>query len=324
MNLRVWAEFLKPEDVLKKDVIGLLKRYNVTLGMSFPPGSMNGDYARLFGECEQAGVTAMVWALLPDELGYWANERNAGEFSGLVERIYDWADENKFGIPWLAVDLETPYHQMKVLEEASGFGTVGHMYKNYRENKNRKRFREASAVFNRLVDIMHDREVKVLAAALGPTAADVKTGGVGLQDALETPVSTVEWDVVSFMLYTSAMASLFPAIFDLRGARWYLYAVMRDMKEKLGGRAALSIGTTSEGKVSHSPYKTPGELLPDMQAALAAGIGDVAVFSLEGILDSPKPEAWFETLLAAEPKVPDRSLKSDAFRLFLQGLSKVL
>ncbi|MFH1538988.1 MAG: hypothetical protein ABIH66_08500 [bacterium] len=324
MNLRVWAEFLKPEDVLKKDVVGLLKRYDVTLGMAFPPGSMNGDYARLFGECEQAGVTAMVWALLPDEQGYWANERNAKEFSDCVEKIYDWADENKFGIPWLAVDLETPYHQMKVLEEASGFGTIGRMYKNYRKNRNRAKFREASEVFNRLAGRMRDRGVKTLAAALGPVAADVKTGRVGLQDALETPVSTVDWDVVSFMLYTSAMASLFPAVFDLRGARWYMYAVMRDMKEKLGGRAALSIGTTSEGKVSHSPHRAPEELLPDMEAALAAGIDDVAVFSLEGILDSPKPEAWFETLLAAEPKVPGRSLKSDAFRLFLQGLSKVL
>lgn len=325
MNIRVWAEFLSPEEMLVNSTMNLLKKYNVTLGMAFPPDGMNAVYAKMLASYEQAGVTVMLWPLLPDESGYWANEINAAEFAGRIEKIFDWAEHERFGIPWLAVDIETPFYQMERIKNTSGIDRLKHLISAFSENRDRGRFYDSSAAYGNLVGRMHARGVKVAAAAAGPVAEDFVKGAVGIQDALETPVSTVNWDVVSFMIYTSTAVGYGKPFVTPRDARWYLYSVMRDMKKLLWNRAGVSIGCTYKGKISDEPfYPTPEELLPDMQAAKAALIDDVAIYNLEGILRHPRPEAWFEALLSCEAAVPERSYKTDTARLALQAASMFL
>jgi hypothetical protein len=320
MNVRVWAEYFSPKDALKKNVVRLLKNYGVTLGMAFPPGSMNDDYAKMLAGYEQAGIPVMLWALLPDESGYWACERNAREFSEYVEKIYAWADSNKFGIPWLAVDLEPPFGQMDLVKKSSGLDIVRNLVEVYRQNRDRGRFYSSGEEYSRLVERMHSRGVKVLTAASCQVAEDFVKGAVGIQDAMETPISPVNWDVVSFMMYTSMIAGYLKPFISPADARWYLYSVMSDMKQLLWDRAGVSIGVTYIGKLEDEPYySTPEELLPDMRATKAALINDVSIYNLEGILRSPRPEAWFETLISCEAAVPERSLKIEAVRLVMQA-----
>ncbi len=322
MNIRVWAEYLSPDEMLGKGTVNLLKKYNVTLGMAFPPEGMNRDYAKMLAAYGQAGVPVMLWPLLPDESGYWANEMNAMEFSDHIEKIFDWADGAKLQIPWLAVDMETPFYQLERIKNASGFNKLKHIVSAFSENRDRGRFYESSAVYGRLVGRMHARGAKVIAAAAAPVTEDFQRGAFGIQDALETPVSTVNWDIVSFMIYTSAAVGYGKPFVSPRDARWYLYSVMRDMKKLLWNRAGVSIGCTCTGKISDEPfYSTPEELLPDMQAAKASLIDDVAIYNLEGILRSRRPEAWFETLMSCDAVVPERSHKADAARLALQAAS---
>lgn len=316
MKIRVWAEYLTPNEALKKNVIKLLKRYDVTLGMAFPPGSMNKDFAKMFREYEQAGVAVQVWPLLSDDSGYWPNERNAGEFTVCVNSIYDWADKNKFSIPWLAVDLELPFYQAEVLKNSIGSMVFFRkLIEYYRGNRNHGRFYDSSAIYAKIIEDMHARGVKVLTAASNLVVDDIKAGTIGFQDAMETPISTVNWDTVSVMIYTSMLAGYFKQVFSRAGACRYLYTTMADLKELLWDRAGVSIGVTYIGKLGDEPhYETPQEMLQDMQAAKAAAIEDIAIYNLEGILRSPKPEEWFETLINCEARVPEPDFRADAFR----------
>ncbi|MEW5947567.1 MAG: hypothetical protein AB1742_15365 [bacterium] len=320
MKIRVWAEYLKPGDVVKKKVTGLLKRYDVCLGMAFPPGSMNREYAGMMKAYEGEGLEVALWPLLDDESGYWVSERNADQFFDLVRRMYDWAEGRKFSIPWLAVDLEPPVYQLNRVKKAAGVRRAAEAVRIYMENRDRSRFYEAARRFGQAQEHVHARGARTLAAAMPLVVEDLVRCSTGIQNALETPVSVVHWDVVSFMLYTSMSTGYLKRLgMKPEDSRWYLYSVCSDAKNCLWDRAGVSIGVTGTGKLGDEPYyETPEELLPDMRAAKAALIEDVAIYNLEGILRGGKPEKWFEALVAAEPEIPRRSPKVDAFRRAMQ------
>jgi len=316
MKIRVWAEYLDPKEAVKKKNLELLSRYNVNLAMAIPPERINKDHAKLFAACEQAGVETTAWVLLGDEAGYWACETNAVEFSAQCERVYDWADASGFSIPWLAVDVETPHYQMDRVKKSRNLELLKNLRGVYKQNRDMTRYHSSSRVFALLAEKMRARGVKTIAAASNFVVEDIIAGRVVIQDILETPISNINWDVISFMIYTSMLTGYSGGMLDRRDATWYLYATMRDMKEILWEQAGVSIGVTYIGKLEDEPYySSPQELLPDMQAAKAALIDDVAVFNLEGILRSPRPEEWFEALMNCEPVVPERSAKVDAMRL---------
>jgi len=312
MIIRVWAEYLTPEDFLDKKTMELLKKYDVKLGIAFPPGSMTPEYVRVLGEYGRNGVSVALWPLLDDSLGYWPNELNVIEYSDYVDGICAWADENKVGFDWLAIDMEPPYLMMEDFKTGGLKEKLGVVRRVLGENRDRGRFYDAGAAFNRLVERLHARGVKVAAAAADMAVWDMKMGTVGFQDALETPISTINFDLISPMVYTSMIVGYSKGLVSPGDARRHLYSVARDLKESVWNRAGICIGVTWTGKLMDEPYyETPRDLLPDMQAVKAALIDDISIYNLEGILRSPRPEEWFETLIAAEPKTPERSLKVD-------------
>jgi len=325
MKIRVWAEYFTPKEAVHKKVISLLKKYDVCLAIAFPPGSMNPDFARMMKVYQDEGVEVALWVLLPDESGYWISERNADEFSELIHRIYDWADKGKFRIPWIAVDLEPPYYQYQRIQNA-GARKALEIARIIMENNNRSRFYDASRKFELIQEFIHSRSTKTLAPATAVIIEDIVRGTTSAQNLLESPITTVHWDVVSFMIYTSMIAGYMKRLHVTpRDARWYLYSVCSDAKNYLWEQAGVSIGVTYIGKLGDEPYyESPEELLPDMQAAKAALIEDIAIYNLEGILRSKKPEEWFDTLLNAEPHIPERSAKIDTFRKLTQFAASII
>lgn len=324
MKMRVWAEYVTPQEALKPDVMKLLKRYGVALGMAFPPGSVNADYARMLKAYSDEGIEVALWALLPDEQGYWVCERNASEFTDYIKSIYDWADKEKFTIPCVAVDLELPHYQMSEVKSQKNMLQKGSsLIKFMRQNRDKARFYEASRKFELLNEFIHSRGATTLCPISDLVVHDLAAGGTAFQDMLETPVSTVNWDMLSVMIYTSMIAGYSKGLLRPEDARRHLYTTMRAMKEVMGDRAGVSIGVTYVGKLEDEPYyETPRELLPDMQAAKAAGVEDITIYNLEGILRSARPEEWFETLLSAEPKEPGHSVRAEALRAVCAAVAR--
>jgi len=325
MKLRAWAEFISPREVSRPEVVSLLKRYGVSPCLAMPHGSPGEYYSWFLHVYNQAGLEPALWPTLADEQGYWPSERNWAVFSAYVKEIFAWAERENVTIPWLAVDLEPPYYQHQEISAARGMQKAGKMWKIYRSNMSRKRFRKAVKAYQELQAYINERGCRTLVPALPVLEMEIKRDGNKLQNLLETPVGPVNWDVVSFMQYNTLFAGMSRGSISLEQARWYLYLLCLNMKEKLGKRAGVSLGLTSTGKLGDEPYyREPEEMLPDVETALAAGMKDIAVFSLEGILNSAHPESWLEMLRMAKPRIPARSWKVEVFRKTGEGMLRLL
>ncbi|HOL17999.1 MAG TPA: hypothetical protein PLY40_06900 [Bacillota bacterium] len=296
-------------------MLSLLARYRVQPCLAVPYGRLGAGYARYLYRYGEAGLEPALWPTLPDSLGYWPHEGNAPEFSDYVREIFQWARNEKVEVPWLAVDLETPYYQWQDINRAHGAKKVSLTLRHYWNNRNRLRFAEAAKTYSALQQFLREQGCRTLVPVLPLLELDLLKGGVKLQDYLETPVTPVPWDVISVMQYNSMFIGYSRGLIKPADARWHLYMLCLNARRVLGERASISLGTTSTGKLGNEPYyASPAEMLPDVEAALAAGITDIAVFCLEGILKAPQPEAWFEMICSASPVVPRRSRKMDLAR----------
>ncbi len=315
MNLRVWAEFISPEEVSKPEVVALLKRYSIQPCLAVSHGSLGEGYAQYLKTYHAEGLEPALWPTLSDELGYWPHEGNALEFSAYVHEIFHWAQKEGVNVPWLAVDLETPFYQWQAVNRAKGIQRVGTALRHYKANRNQARFAEAVSIYSDLQKYINKQGCRTLVPVLPLLELDTLKGETKIQDYMETPVTPVNWDIISVMQYNSMLVGYSKGMLKPADTSWYLYQLCLNMKKVFGSRASLSIGTTSTGKLGNEPYyKDPCEMLPDVEAALAAGIDDIAVFCLEGILKYERPEAWFEMIRSAEPKAPRRSGKMNLIR----------
>jgi len=306
MRLRVWAEFLPYEEASAVATIRLLRRFNVMLCLSVPDAALGDPLTHLLQAYEDAALDVALWLLLPKSVGYWPSERNADAFSRHLDAVFSWADRRRLRVPWIAVDLEMPLPQALAVRESRGLKQFAAMLKIAFANLNARRFARAVGQFRMILDKVHDRGAQALCAAHDYIAEDFHLGAPIVQDFLETPVVDVAWDAVSTMIYNSMVVGQFGVTPD--DARWMQYEIGCELKQTFGGRAGLSQGLTGVGVLGDETYYTdPRQLAPDVAAAKAAGIDDVAIFNLEGILKSSDPAAWFQAAIDAPAQIPRRT-----------------
>jgi len=292
VRLRVWSEFLRFEELRSSRVLNLLARYDV--GVCVQVSAFEGLAPVLRAHAEH-GLEPAVWLLLPKHHGYWPSERNAELYAARVEALLSWAARERVQVPWLAVDLERPLWQAQMLDRAYGLAKSLAQLGLAAANLNPRRFARAQAAYQAMAARAHDAGVRLLCAAHDYVLDDLLAGSNLLQDLHEVPVLGGPWDALSLMLYTS-----------LGCERRSLYEAARELRLRLGDRAAASIGLTGAGVLgTEAHYTRPEDLAPDVAALKAAGVRDVAIYSLEGILSSREPQAWFESALAAAPRVPE-------------------
>jgi hypothetical protein len=119
---------------------------------------------------------------------------------------------------------------------------------------------------------------------------------------LGTPVQGPPWRSVNVMLYTSILEGWSRGLLDRVDAVSVLASACRVAASRYGGRAAFSLGAVGTGALGDEPvYRAPEELSRDVAVARAAGIGDLALFELGGVLARPPPEAWLEAFVTTEP-----------------------
>lgn len=313
MKLRVWSERLSYVELADQAVLDLLRRYDVTLGVQVTPAQRvrDGDaLLNLIRRAADAGVSLALWPILGEDAGPWAHERNTEAFNDFVNELLDWTEVENVRVPWIAVDLQLPRNQAERYVRASGLGWLFQILRMIRSNLSRKRFMAASARFQALQTDITAHGARTIARALDQVATDLATGGIAWQDFLETPVTTVTWDRVALTYYGSLVSGSGVDPTDVRGL---LYQVCQaahahyPQDTACGDRAGISLGlcgAPSSGGDPRLAYATPADLQPDVAAALAAGIQDIALADLAGIVQSPGPGAWFEMVRTCEPAAP--------------------
>ncbi len=307
--LRFWAELINPPEIV--GALDLLREHDAGVAAAVYPVSLTRKNLNAFRKLKEAGIELTFWPLMEEEKGYFPGERNMTEYSAMVRNLVEWAQRNDAAPDMLAVDLEPPIQQMHDVTGATDrysrvMGFLGAM----RDNLDRERYLRAKADLEALNSWVRERGIRTISAVMPWVGLELEGEHELIQDMSETPVAGIAWDVISPMLYVTMLDGMAGAAMNSRDANWLVYDSCLKMREKYGERAGVSLGLTGSGVLEDEPtFRRPEELLVGVQAALAAGVRDVSVYSLEGILDRRDPASWFTALRAAKPKVPERSEK---------------
>ncbi|MBU1670975.1 MAG: hypothetical protein KKF41_06985 [Actinobacteria bacterium] len=307
-TLRFWAEMIEPPAVVKR-ALPLLVEYRAGVAVAVFAGSLNKKNAKAFRAILDAGVELTYWPLLDREDGYFPGESNVDAYAQLVNQVLDWAEKEDVTPDALAIDLELPFGQMRqVLDADNPLVRVKNALSVMRGNLGRERYLVAKDGLRELNDSIQDRGVRTITAVLPWVALELEGEHELIQDMTETPVAGIGWDLLSPMLYVSMLAGMTNGIVTEEDANWLVYDACLRLRSRFGGRAGVSLGLTGSGVLEDEPtFDEPEGLLVGLRAALAAGIRDVSIYNLEGVLDHDDPRVWLDAIRGAKPRVPEKS-----------------
>jgi hypothetical protein len=309
-RLAFWAENISPVEI-ERDALPLLIEYNAGVACALPRERVTGENALALKRIQEAGVEVSFWPLAGECDGYWPNERNASTFVAYVDELLEWASAHGFRPDRVAFDMEIPLEMMRALRESSGIDGLKCLAAILREDSDRTRFEASKEIFSAAVTRLRVKGITVEAAILPWVALEIYEGTDAIQDLTETPVSGIPWDSVSPMWYSSMIEGMTDGHIKEADGDSLAYMASVMLRSRLGKAASISLGATGCGVLGgEKVFDRPEDLVAGLSGALSAGIRDVSVYSLEGVLERPDPRAWFAALREARPKVPPHSAKA--------------
>jgi hypothetical protein len=285
MRRRVWCETASPEALIAPATIALLERFGIHPILAVWPHTM--DAAReAASRYADRGLSPALWPMLSDAEGRWIGAGNAARFLAFAESLE--AAE-------LVLDLEPPIESLR--STLASRAVLAHVLPGA---QGRAAFVEARQRIAWLAERVHDRGARLAAAVALPVLCDGEAPA--WQERLGTPVDGIAWDHVSPMLYTSIIEGWSRGLLARADARAVLAWSCRRTAARFGAVAGASLGAVGTGAFGDEPvYRSPAELADDVAVARAAGIDDLALFDLGGVLRRPPVEAWLEAFVATPP-----------------------
>ncbi len=241
--------------------------------------------ARVVGAARDAGVSIGLWPMIEDGRGRWANGWNAEAFAGYGRDLLATLERARTLPDELVLDLEPPIASLK---------RAVHL------RPTRFRGGRRGEALSQLSSEWRAAGVAVSAAVLPPAAAGI--GRLGWQRLLGTPLDTLGVTRVSSMVYTSIFEGYSRGLLRRSDAESLLYACARAVKEQYGEQGGISLGLVGVGALGDEAiYRSVEELARDVAVTRAAGVDDLALYDLSGVLARPPAEAWLDSLCEAAP-----------------------
>lgn len=322
MIYRVSYELFTSKKILEKGYLKYLEKYNFAIIVPIFSEKIDKYTLELIRVCNEKGIVVDVLPWLPDKYGYWIHEGNLDILERYLRAALNTFRENKLEIEAFVIDLEMPITQHNWLSEARGIGEkLARYLAIIRHNRNKERFRRASKKLKEIIDMCHEHDIRVGAAAL-PLSLFAEDDFV--EDILETPLSQQPWDMVGYMFYNSMTAG-YSKFLTLKDARALSYRLGLMARKKVGNRLAAAIGVTYIGKLGDEPYYTdPRDLGIDAGIMKYLGITDITIYNFEGMVLKPDPDAWFRAVIDAKPIKPPMTLKALMVEFALKRLADFL
>ncbi len=303
-RMRIWSEFLPPEELGSSAVISLLQRFGVEPIVALPPQAETTAMADALRRLSCSGLRLGIWPLLSDEQGYWPSEQNAIVARDRVLKSVRFAQTAGANVDVVAMDLEPPLGMTSSLIHGTPRQRATILWRAFagRNAPERAEIRAtAAAELSSVATELAARNIETIAAVVPPIMLDLAAGKDVWQSMFRTPVASADWSVISPMMYTSMIGMVMGRPMAVR----MLAEAARLGARFLGQRASVSIGLVSAGKLEdEKAYRCPDELAQDAAIARAAGIDDLALFCLEGVLHRGNPESWLQAAFAdgSEPR----------------------
>ncbi len=283
-------------------VLARLAERGVSLLAAVQPGDREHVAPLVERACE-LGLSIGLWPLLEDARGRWLHPGNAAAFAAHVDAILEALDRRGLSIDAMALDLEPPIAEVKKLTEGDLGAARAWL----------GRPLDASP-HSRLVGALSARRVETIAAIV-PVVLPGGAAARGWQRALGTPIDGVAYDTVSAMLYTTLFEGYSFGALRRPDARARLDRYARPARARFGARASVSLGAVGTGALGDErTYRSEAELADDVALARAAGVEDLALFDLAGVLARPPIERWLDALVHTEPATepPPRTARASA------------
>lgn len=268
----VFHERVQPE--LLHRARDLLGRFGVQVAVAEHRGQPAPGLVDALRCLERAGVTYGLWPLLRPDEGYWLSSSN-------LEAATDHAlgtlrEHRAQGLRprFVCLDVEPPLNRTRALHANPG---------------------RVSSWLG-LIPRPRRTSLRPLVEALRAEGCATRTVGWplprGLGAALGLPAADA--DMKGAMLYSSVFASFVgPA-----AAQHALALGSRAWRRAHGARASIGLGCVGTGALDdEATWSEPGELARDVACVRAAGIDDISLFCLEGLMETDCPEAWLAALV---------------------------
>lgn len=316
------CEFLTPADMVRRKAVDVIADTGTMVCLR-----------TLYKDLEDPSFTAMLdafkdrgigqsflpWPMLDVKDGYYANEITVDKFAALVKRVLDWYCDHGYEIPQgIIVDLEpcTDPEEARKAEQVRLEGKkeepkkkdfdimsfVGKLVDGIDENVNPERFEAAAVKFGEMQDMMHGYGTKAIAVALPMAYEDIFDNRLLIQDFMTCPVTNVNWDMINFMIFNTDYVAATKGIITNEEYRHLLYAYGKEFVQKWGAeKSSITLGITNVGIADTRAVQRDPELYRlEVGALLAAGMTNVGIYALDGVLDLPDPRVWIETVKAGK------------------------
>ncbi|MBM4356890.1 MAG: hypothetical protein FJ096_02150 [Deltaproteobacteria bacterium] len=293
---RVWCEFARADEVVRSGLLAALAERRIALLFAVTPGDER-DALAIVKACRAASVEIGLWPMLAPERGRWANELTAHELSAFVAGLFASLASEGALPDELAIDLEPPFDLLARRDVASLVAFA------------RGRRHGGSERLAALATEARERGLRVLAATLPVVLADGPEAR--LQRLLATPLSVLGEAHVSVMMYSSLVEGYAGRALDRADVRALTFEVARRAARRRDH--GLSLGAIATGALGdEAVYPSPEELADDVAIASCAGVRDLALFSLCGVLRRGDATRWLDAFLTEHKScAPSRTWRAD-------------
>ncbi len=314
-RLAIWCEFMPYGEV--EGQLPVLAEYGCGLILHVERESLaDPDFAKVLRAAEREGVEVVAWLLLPYEEHLYVGQASVEGVRTLALEAADYFGKNGLKVKGFAFDCEPSPLLGRELFEAVRAKSLGQLVRVLRAQMDPAEFRRDTAEINQLIGELQARGYSVDGAANRAFLDAQARGNVALEDALNAPVSGVEWDALSFITYRY-QAGQFSYVGMLNR-----YATLA--RRLYGERAAMDVGLLGDydgipqnaeraalfggGEMFYDylrGMKNVFELEEAVGVVLGCGVRRVNLYAMDGAVTSVAGlENWLKAARRAKPLSP--------------------
>jgi len=286
---RVFVEHLDP-DVLRAQA-ERIARFGLEPIVAWPPDRGGPTWIRALRALAERVPRLGLWPLLGDDEGYWPNAHNLDAVVRRIDALRSLVRAERLRVGTVCLDVEPPLAVMRALQQ--GGLRSGRALAALRAARRPERAEPARRAFARVLEGLAADGFERYVVHL-PLWAFGRLGA-----ALARPLGLVRGpgDVEAWMAYTSLAQRWLRS--ERITHRWLAATARRRARARHGPQPALALGCVGPGKLGDErSWPSVDCLRRDVAIARRAGLDDLALFSLEGVLAREDPEAWLAVFAA--------------------------
>ena len=346
-RLAAWCEFMPYVQIQAQ--LPVLAKYDCDLILHVEAGSFaDPDFAPLLRAAEKQGVGVDAWLLLPYEKHLYVGQASVAATRKLARQAAAYFSREQLKVRAFVFDCEPSPLLGRELFAAVRRRSLRLLAQELRDQLDPEQFRRDTAAINALITELRAKGYAVDGAANRAFLDAQARHNVALEDALNAPVSGVEWEALSFIAYRYKVSQ------ESYLAMLNRYATLA--RRLYGARAAMDVGLVGDydripqnaeraalfgGGDAFYAYLRGLRSVFDLEEAvgtvLGCGVRRVNLYALDGAATSVAgTENWLKAARRARPRgalarwTPLRSLQYGAlgaltektFRWFTGGSEK--